>query len=128
MGEMTPRERVRASLSLAEPDRVPLDLGGINTTLMIGTYENLKNHVGFGEIPNRILSKIWQIVEPDERILQRFSIDTRYIFPKGMASESVEQSAAAGGGAETGKSSHGVTPTSTSGVSPGSSSCTTTRS
>ena len=28
---MTPRERVRAVLNHQEPDRVPLDLGGINS-------------------------------------------------------------------------------------------------
>jgi len=87
MAEMTSRERVRATLSLEEPDRVPLDLGGINTTLMTGTYNNLKSYLGMGETPTRILSRIWQIVEPDEGMLQRFSIDTRYLFPRGRKSE-----------------------------------------
>ncbi len=87
MAEMTSRERVRATLSLEEPDRVPLDLGGINTTLMTGTYNNLKSYLGMGEMPTRVLSRIWQIVEPDERVLKRFSIDTRYLFPRGRKSE-----------------------------------------
>ncbi len=79
---MTPRERFCAALSHEEPDRVPLDLGGINTTLMVGTYERLKGFLGMHELPTRLLSKTWQIVGPDERILERLSIDTRYIFPK----------------------------------------------
>lgn len=79
---MTPRERFCAALSHEEPDRVPLDLGGINTTLMVGTYERLKGFLGMHELPTRLLSKTWQIVGPDERILERLSIDTRYIFPR----------------------------------------------
>jgi uroporphyrinogen decarboxylase len=82
MSAMTPRERFLAALSHEEPDRVPLDLGGINTTLMVGTYDRLKVFLGMDELPTRLLSKTWQIVEPHERILERLSIDTRYIFPK----------------------------------------------
>jgi len=82
MSAITPRERFLATLSHEEPDRVPLDLGGINTTLMVGTYERLKDFLGMNELPTRLLSKTWQIVEPDERILDRLCIDTRYIFPK----------------------------------------------
>jgi uroporphyrinogen decarboxylase len=81
MSELTPRERFVAALNHEEPDRVPLDLGGINTTLMVGTYERLKGFLGMHELPTKILSKTWQIVEPDERILERLSIDSRYIFP-----------------------------------------------
>ncbi len=81
MSAMTPRERFVAALSHEEPDRVPLDLGGINTTLMVGTYERLKRFLGMEELPTRLLSKTWQIIEPDERTLERLSIDTRYIFP-----------------------------------------------
>ncbi len=82
MSAMTSRERFLAALSHEEPDQVPLDLGGINTTLMVGTYQRLKGFLGMDELPTRLLSKTWQIVEPDERILERLSIDTRYIFPR----------------------------------------------
>ena len=41
MKEMTPRERVLTSLSHEEPDRVPLDLGGLATTIESVPYKNL---------------------------------------------------------------------------------------
>lgn len=78
---MKPRDRVLAALNHEEPDRVPLDLGGNNTTLMVGTYERLKAFLGMEELPTRLLSKTWQIIEPDSQILERLSIDTRYLFP-----------------------------------------------
>jgi uroporphyrinogen decarboxylase len=79
---MTPRERFLAALNHEEPDRVPLDLGGINTSLMVGTHDNLKNHLGLKEDPTQILSKIWQIAKTAEPILERLSIDSRYVFPE----------------------------------------------
>ena len=33
MSEMTPRERVLTALKHEEPDRIPLDLGGLSTTI-----------------------------------------------------------------------------------------------
>jgi uroporphyrinogen decarboxylase len=78
---MTPRERFIAALTHEEPDRVPLDLGGINTSLMVETYQNLKSYLGMEELPTKVLSKTWQIVEPDEQILELLSIDSRYLFP-----------------------------------------------
>ena len=79
---MKPRERFLAALNHETPDRVPLDLGGINTSLMIGTYDNLKRHLGMADQPTRLLSKIWQIAKTPEPILEALSIDTRYIFPE----------------------------------------------
>ena len=64
-----------------EPDRVPLDLGGINSTMMVGAYENLKRFLGMEDLPTRLISKTWQIVAPDEQVLERLGIDTRYLFP-----------------------------------------------
>jgi uroporphyrinogen decarboxylase len=78
---MTPRERFLAALMREEPDRVPLDLGGINSTLMLGAYENLKSLLGMEDLPIRLISKTWQIVAPEEQVLQRLGIDTRYLFP-----------------------------------------------
>ena len=79
---MTPRERFLTALNHEEPDRVPLDLGGINTSLMIGTHDNLKNHLGLGDYPTEVLSKTWQIAKTAEPILEKLSIDSRYIFPE----------------------------------------------
>jgi len=82
MGGMTPRERVISALEHQEPDRVPLDLGGINTSLMVQTFKNLLNHLGMPCRELKLRSKIWQTVQIPEPILEHFSIDTRYIFPE----------------------------------------------
>ena len=79
---MTPRERFLAALNHEEPDRVPLDLGGINTSLMIETHNNLKNHLGHTDVPSQVLSKTWQIAKTAEPILEKLSIDSRYVFPE----------------------------------------------
>lgn len=80
---MTPRERFLAALNHEEPDRVPLDLGGINTSLMIETHDNLKNHLGLGDYPAEVLSKTWQIAKTAEPILEKLSIDSQKILPFG---------------------------------------------
>ncbi len=46
MAHMTHRERVRAALSHQEPDRVPMDIGGIASTLIDTCYHRLKSHLG----------------------------------------------------------------------------------
>ncbi len=78
---MTPRERFLAALMREEPDRVPLDLGGINSTMMVGAYQNLKRLLGMEDLPTRLVSKTWQIVAPAEQVLECLGIDTRYLFP-----------------------------------------------
>jgi len=79
---MTPRERVIAALNHEEPDRIPLDLGGINTSLMLGTHDRLKRFLGMPDQPTAVLSKTWQIAKTAEPILDYLSIDTRYVFPE----------------------------------------------
>jgi len=57
MAKMTPRERVQAALRHEEPDRVPLGIGGGNsTTLLVETYESLKEYLDISA-PTRIMSK-----------------------------------------------------------------------
>ncbi len=85
MGEMTPRERVRAALNREEPDRVPLDLGGITTTLLRETYVNLMKYLGLEYEPVTMLSELFQTVQPHEHVLEKFSIDTRYVIPGSAA-------------------------------------------
>ena len=66
---MNGKERVLTALNHEQPDRVPVDLGGRQTTLMIPVYEKLKNYLGYTEIPTKIMSHIWQTVYIDEKIL-----------------------------------------------------------
>lgn len=76
MKEMTPRERVLASLSHEEPDRVPLDLGGLATTIESVPYDELKKYLGIKSETRLFLR---DHVDPPEEVLERFGIDTRYI-------------------------------------------------
>lgn len=77
---MKPRDRVIATLEHQEPDRVPLDLGGINTSLMVDTYKKFINYLDMPCRDYKLRSKIWQTVQIPEPILELFKIDTRYIF------------------------------------------------
>ena len=76
MEKMSPRERVLTALNHKEPDRVPLDLGGRVTTITKVPYEELKKYLG---ITSETKLFIRSAVDPPEELLQRFSIDTRYV-------------------------------------------------
>jgi uroporphyrinogen decarboxylase len=83
MAEMTPRQRVLAAVSHQEPDRVPFDIGGGNsTTLLIETYENLKSHLGISA-PTGVMSKAFRSAELDEETLVRVGSDVRPVRTKG---------------------------------------------
>jgi uroporphyrinogen decarboxylase len=79
VGTMTARERVRAALSHRQPDRVPMDLGGMNSSSMVVEgYERLKRHFGV-EVEVRLADRMQRIVEIDEPILRALGIDTRRV-------------------------------------------------
>ena len=74
--EMTSRERVLTALQHEESDRIPLDLGGLPTTIKTDPYEDLKQYLGLkGETKTFIRDH----VEPPQELLDRWKIDTRYI-------------------------------------------------
>ena len=78
---MTHRERVLAALSHREPDRVPIDLGSTrDSSMVVGVYEKLKKHFGIAE-ENRITSRMMQVVDVNEQILEPLDIDTRAVNP-----------------------------------------------
>jgi uroporphyrinogen decarboxylase len=76
MKEMRSRERVLKALRHEEPDRVPLDLGGLSTTIETVPYNELKNYLG---IRSETINFVRDHVEPPEELLERFKIDTRYV-------------------------------------------------
>lgn len=76
---MTSRKRLLATLRHKEPDRVPLDLGGLATTIETVPYDELKSYLG---IKSETKTFLRDHVEPDEKILQLLEIDTRYLHPK----------------------------------------------
>ena len=78
---MNSKERVLMALNHEEPDRVPVDLGGRQTTFMIDSYDRFKNHLGLRDLPTKIMSHKWQTAYVGEHILNLFSIDCRHLRP-----------------------------------------------
>lgn len=78
---MNSRQRVRIALNHQEPDRVPIDLGGYQTGIMVDAYNRVKEMLGVKE-KTEIIEMIQQLAKPCERILKTFNIDTRYIYFK----------------------------------------------
>jgi uroporphyrinogen decarboxylase len=76
--EMTPRERVIATLNHKEPDRVPISLGGSANHLTEERFYLLKEHFGFKEIPRRTLVGFY--TTPDYNpLLDCLGTDMRFI-------------------------------------------------
>jgi uroporphyrinogen decarboxylase len=77
---MRGRERILASISHQQPDKIPIDFGSTKvSSIVLEGYERLKTHFGiFSETV--LLDKMQRIVEVDEAILQTLNIDTRGIF------------------------------------------------
>lgn len=76
MALLSSRERVRRALNHQEPDRVPIDIGGIatQTTFHRDAYKKMQAHLGFNN-PMRLVSVPSQAVLPDEYIRKRFRAD-----------------------------------------------------
>lgn len=75
---MNSRERVEAALNHREADRIPLDFGGSNTSIAVEAYDSLIRHIGL-EAPATIHREL--VADPAETVLERFQVDTRWVFP-----------------------------------------------
>lgn len=76
---MTHRERVMAALDHRETDRVPIDFGGTYTTSIYhAAYDRLKEKLGLAH-ETVIYSKTRLLAIPDESVLRRFDVDTRFL-------------------------------------------------
>ena len=92
MPSMTHRARVLAALSHEQPDMVPVDLGSTrDSSIVIEGYERLKRHYGI-QAENILTSRMMQVVDVDERILQALDIDTRGVFPATPADAILDES------------------------------------
>ena len=79
---MTPRDRLLASLSFNEPDRIPIDLASTQVTgISIKAYQNLCNYLNVKLEEIDVCDSIQQICVPGDKILNKFGIDTRGLFP-----------------------------------------------
>lgn len=73
---MTSRQRVITTLRHEEPDKVPIDLGGMaSTSIMAIAYNKLKQHLGFPKTPTRISDMSQQLAEVEKEILDYFEVD-----------------------------------------------------
>ena len=90
---MNHKERILTALNHEEPDRVPVDLGGRQTTFMVETYNQIKAHLGLNDLPTQVMSHKWQTAYVDEQILNHFSIDCRHIRPPMRAEPELSETA-----------------------------------
>lgn len=77
---MNSKERVLKALDHHQPDRVPLDLGGWVTTISSVAYNRLLKLLGISR-EREVFDWLRQTVDPEEEILQRLGVDTRYVHP-----------------------------------------------
>jgi uroporphyrinogen decarboxylase len=70
------RERVIAAVRHQEPDRIPVDLGGMRSTgIMALAYASLKQHLGVTEGDIHVFDTMQQLAFVEEPVRQRFGCD-----------------------------------------------------
>jgi len=70
------RQRVRASLSHTEPDRIVVDLGATTSSGISGiAYDRLKTHLGMHSGETRIFDVIQQLARVEDELLETFGVD-----------------------------------------------------
>ncbi|MBI4604952.1 MAG: methyltransferase [Planctomycetes bacterium] len=73
---MTSRERVLAAIERREPDRVPIDFGGMRSTgIMAVAYGRLLKELGLAGREPRMYDLVQQLAIPDDDVLERFHVD-----------------------------------------------------
>lgn len=77
---MTHRERVMKALNHEEPDRVPIDIGGMLCTgIMAVAYKRLKEHLGIDGKPVKVFDTGQQLAWIGDEILEYFDADVKPI-------------------------------------------------
>ncbi len=73
---MTHRERVTAAIRHQQPDRIPVDLGGMASTgIMASTYAALKHHLGISAGDVLVFDTMQQLALVEEPVRQKFGCD-----------------------------------------------------
>ena len=73
---MNSRERVLTALRHQEPDRVPIDLGGMPSTgIMAVAYNRLKAYLGITDGETEVYDIAQQLAHPESPLLERFGVD-----------------------------------------------------
>lgn len=77
---MNRRERVLAALKHQEPDRVPIDLGGSDSSGITAiAYNRLKSYLGIEGGRTRVFDPYQQIVDVEEKVLDAVKSDVRSV-------------------------------------------------
>lgn len=76
---MNHRERVIASIEHRVPDKVPVDLGGDQSSIHMRAYKKLLDYLDIYDDDIRFIDIKQHIAYPCEELLERFDIDTRYL-------------------------------------------------
>lgn len=76
---MDSRQRVLCALNHEQPDRVPIDLGGVVTSFTNNAYGNLVKYLNIAE-PSAQLGGYNIRIDIDEQILQHLGVDTRHVY------------------------------------------------
>jgi uroporphyrinogen decarboxylase len=87
---MTSRERVIAALEHREPDKVPIDFGGVHTSLHASAHKNLMKYLGFKGPDADIQEICQQIVYPDQRLLDVYETDIIGVYPRSSSTWKLE--------------------------------------
>ncbi|HKZ54423.1 MAG TPA: uroporphyrinogen decarboxylase family protein [Anaerolineales bacterium] len=74
------RERVQMALDHRQPDRVPLDLGGTQTSIHTLAYRALKRALGIAT-PTETQNIVLGLARLEPEVLERFDIDFLHILP-----------------------------------------------
>jgi uroporphyrinogen decarboxylase len=77
---MKSRQRITTALNHQEPDRVPIDFGGLTTSLHHEAHDRLLKHLGLPMRETSIMDMFQQIVEPAPELRQMFHADAVNLF------------------------------------------------
>lgn len=73
---MTKRERVLRAIQHKEPDKVPVDLGGMRSTgITAVAYNRLKEHLGIEEGGTYVYDVVQQLAQPEQPVLDYVESD-----------------------------------------------------
>jgi uroporphyrinogen decarboxylase len=76
---MNSRERLLTTLNFQEPDRIPFDVGGANTTIHVKAYAALREYLGLPKVDIQLLHQAGQVAKLDEDFLDLLKVDTRFV-------------------------------------------------
>lgn len=90
MSPMTPRERILAALDHRQPDRLPMDFGGLNTSIHHEAHSALIEHLRLEPSRGTLRNLFSNVMEPDPRLVELFGRDVAPFFPRARAGWKLE--------------------------------------